>query len=277
VLRAPRNFTLTRQMIGQRQPARRTAYPAFGFASLVASLLLVFVLIVDRTGFVSTSQTASLQATQMENAVETLVVEGLAQKEAAAPEAEAMQAETPLLAEAMSEESSLPVEGLAQSLPYPEPTQEALFKAAPAETLTATPGSEEESDVSLSMIITPTEAVTTTLAWGIGGGPPAITPTLELGETLLPTATPETDSMLDLLPPVTETPPPPSEAAQMKVAPGETPLAPRGEQPAALETPSPVPSPLPARSAFLAAEIGLAVLAGLSALIFLYLYRKSRG
>jgi negative regulator of sigma E activity len=275
MLRAPRNFTLTRQMVGLRQPAHRPAYPAFGFASLVTSLLLVFVLIADRTGFVSTTQTASLQATQVEYAVQTMVVEGLAQKEAAAPEAESMQADTPLLAEALSEESSPLIEALTQSLPYPEPTQEALLKAAPTEVLTATPDSAEETDISLSMIITPTEVVTATQLWGIGGGPPAVTPTLELEATLLPTGTPEPTGILDSLPRATETVPPLSDAAQMKLASSETPLVPGVEQPATLETPSPTPSLVPIRSVFLVAEIGLAVLAVLSALIFIYLYRKS--
>ena len=61
-LRAPRNFTLTPEMVsrraGRRPAARRPAYPVFGFASLVASLLLVFVFVADRMSFANTAQTA---------------------------------------------------------------------------------------------------------------------------------------------------------------------------------------------------------------------------
>ena len=280
VLRAPRNFTLTPQMVGQRNPARRGAYPAFGYASVVASLLLVFVLLADWSGFVSSIQTASIQATEIEYAVQTMVVEGLPQKEAefpeaAAPAVEALPEEAPLRASESSEDLSAQAEDLSSILPYPGPTQEVQLKAAPAEDLTATPASVEESDISLSMIITPTEVLSATLEWGIGGGAPAITPTLELSESSLPTETPQSTSTPDTMPQATETVAPPSDAVQMKQVPSETPLAPRAEQPDVLETPSPASSPLPVRSVFLAAEIGLAVLAVLSALIFFYIYRKS--
>ncbi|HEX6304059.1 MAG TPA: hypothetical protein VFZ76_07705 [Anaerolineales bacterium] len=45
-LRAPRNYTLTPQMVPVRE-ARRHAYPILGFASALATLLLVLVLIGD--------------------------------------------------------------------------------------------------------------------------------------------------------------------------------------------------------------------------------------
>lgn len=48
LLRAPRNFTLTPEMVGQKRPAPVSrAYPFFRFASAFAAILLVFVLIGD--------------------------------------------------------------------------------------------------------------------------------------------------------------------------------------------------------------------------------------
>lgn len=45
-LRAPRNYTLTPQMVPAREERRR-AYPVFGLASAIATLLLVLVLVGD--------------------------------------------------------------------------------------------------------------------------------------------------------------------------------------------------------------------------------------
>jgi hypothetical protein len=45
-LRAPRNFTLTPEMVGMRQP-RPPAYPAFQLASVLATILFVLVMVGD--------------------------------------------------------------------------------------------------------------------------------------------------------------------------------------------------------------------------------------
>jgi anti-sigma factor RsiW len=45
-LRAPRNYTLTPEMVPERKERRR-AYPIFGFASALATVLLVLVLVGD--------------------------------------------------------------------------------------------------------------------------------------------------------------------------------------------------------------------------------------
>ncbi|MEP7133801.1 MAG: hypothetical protein ABI904_02595 [Chloroflexota bacterium] len=54
--RAPRNFTLTRQMVGQNPPLPRT-YPVFRFATALATLLFVFSFGVNTVGRQLASQT----------------------------------------------------------------------------------------------------------------------------------------------------------------------------------------------------------------------------
>jgi hypothetical protein len=49
-LRAPRNFTLTPEMVGKRQPSGARLYPAFRLASAVATLLFVAVVVGDLFG-----------------------------------------------------------------------------------------------------------------------------------------------------------------------------------------------------------------------------------
>ena len=110
MLRAPRNFTLTPQMVGMRTAASRPAYPAFGFASLLASLLLVLVFVADRMNFIGTAQTVALQnaaqSTQMEELVQTMVVEGLAAEGVTALQSEATQLKEAPMAAAQSEAGS---------------------------------------------------------------------------------------------------------------------------------------------------------------------------
>ena len=55
--RAPRNFTLTRKMVGQNPPLPR-AYPIFRFATILATLLFVFSVGLNSVGPQLTSQTA---------------------------------------------------------------------------------------------------------------------------------------------------------------------------------------------------------------------------
>jgi anti-sigma factor RsiW len=65
-MRAPRNFTLTPQMVGQRSPLRapaaRTWAPAFGFASALATFLLVLVIAGDVLGILAPSTKPVAQA-----------------------------------------------------------------------------------------------------------------------------------------------------------------------------------------------------------------------
>jgi len=46
-LKAPRNFTLTPEMVGARKPQPSRWYPAFRFASMLTSLLFVFIIVGD--------------------------------------------------------------------------------------------------------------------------------------------------------------------------------------------------------------------------------------
>jgi hypothetical protein len=46
-IKAPRNFTLTPEMVGARKPQPSRWYPAFRFASMLTSLLFVFIIVGD--------------------------------------------------------------------------------------------------------------------------------------------------------------------------------------------------------------------------------------
>ena len=66
VMRAPRNFTLTPQMVGQRskvrsRPAGRLA-PVFGFASALATFILVLVIVGDLLGILTSATKPVAQA-----------------------------------------------------------------------------------------------------------------------------------------------------------------------------------------------------------------------
>lgn len=70
-LKAPRSFTLKPHMVPQRQPRR--IYPVFQFASALASILLVLVLVgdlLDVSLFVQSPQPASVPAPEMQVLVE---------------------------------------------------------------------------------------------------------------------------------------------------------------------------------------------------------------
>lgn len=281
-LRAPRNFTLTRKMVGERAPVRRSAYPIFGFASLAASLLLVLVFVADRLNLVQTAQVSALnsavQATQMEQVVQTLVVESLAAEGVSAQEEALPEGEALLAPAEASEESMRVMESPAEesydalTLPYPEPTLLAMSEAMEEEIVPPSPDLTEEPSVSLAMtgVITETSipnvsVVTATEILGIGGGgPPPTTSTPDLSE-LQASSTPEPS------PEPTETVSMLAEPAQMKAVPSELPA----EQPTATQIPDLPPSRLPSRTLITVVEIILALVAGGSALVFIYLYRKS--
>ncbi|MCU0484699.1 MAG: hypothetical protein MUC85_01185 [Anaerolineales bacterium] len=53
--RSPRNFTLTPEMAGQRQRKPARLYPVMGFASALASLLFVLMVLGDFLGFIPTN------------------------------------------------------------------------------------------------------------------------------------------------------------------------------------------------------------------------------
>lgn len=318
-LRAPRNFTLKAEMVGLRTAPRRSSYPAFGYASVAATLLLVLVFVADRASFVNTTQITALQSaaqsTQMEEIVETMVVESLSAEGISATDAEVMlEMEAPMMA-AEAQDSSLagesaPVDELEPtSEVYPEPTESSAteteaqttpppsMKIVPEASATSS-ASMQESTGLLPAIPTATPTPTPfmingTEVIGVGGGladTPYLTetPTPEYSETPTASPTPSPTCTFTITPSPTELP-----------APSDTPLPPEPSAPAemllkqqvASETPQPPASlaeqmqderPIqrveqgqPARSWFLAIEIVLGLLAAGSGLIFLYLYRKS--
>lgn len=309
LVRAPRNFTLTPEMVNRRIAPRRPAYPVFGFASLVASLLLVLVFVADRMSFINTAQTAALQsaaqATRMEEMVQTMVVESLAAQGSTAPEA-MLEMEVPMAASgeqsSRAEDSALeqPVESL--SMTYPGPSVELYAESEMAatepvaskmieETPTASSDMQEPADLSPQITATPTPTPTPfmvdgTEVMGVGGGAPdtprqTYTPsptpsqTPEPSPTPSPTCTLEPTSLPTDIPVPSDTPLPTDTAA---------PLAEALEmQLPASETPLPTTSLesqvrggyQPSRILFLALEIVLGLLAAGSAIIFFYLYRKS--
>ncbi len=96
--KAPRNFTLTRKMVGQNPPLPRT-YPAFRLATVVATLLFFFSFGVN---FVSTQMATPVQFGMGGGGAEPYAVEE------AAPQAAAPAEEPPLaLAPAQPTENAL--------------------------------------------------------------------------------------------------------------------------------------------------------------------------
>jgi hypothetical protein len=165
-LRAPRNFTLTREMAGKRSGA--PAYPVLGLASALASLLFIFLLVGDLF-----SQRAALAPSQMTNALQA----EMAQSEAVSPqpsgtldEAEATQA--------MELNEAAPMAApLAAPLAITEAPLETQLPAAAAKVMAPPPTS---GDAAASP---PAEA---TLA--------AILPPAKQAAQLAPTASPVQDS-----------------------------------------------------------------------------------
>jgi hypothetical protein len=285
-LRAPRNFTLTPEMAGVHPAKRRQAYPAFGIASLVATLLLALVFFADRTSFFNTAQTAALQSaaesTQMEQLVQTMVVERLATEGVAAPQAEAMQEEAaPLAAAAEGENANrgfeATPEGMAESLMLPQPestlellaesgaisTEQPSAKNPPQETIPSSADMQLPTELATATpTATPTPwLINGTEVQGIGGGAPDTprqthTPTPEPSATPEPTATPRPSETPEPSPTPSDTPlpsdtaSPAAEDAQMSLpAASETPvpLALQADQPTGEQPVAPVEQPAPSR------------------------------
>lgn len=181
-LRAPRNFTLTPQMAGQRatvraRPALRLA-PAFGFASALATFILIVVVISDVLGILTPASKPVAQApgypsvlsqqATAPNGLEATAAPSLAQAPAAPQTTEA-----PLSAQEAAvapQETAAP--GLAaQALAAPEtpaetaPVQPKVGVVAPSQPAETTPG--------LSETLTNTITITASIATGMGGGPGA--------------------------------------------------------------------------------------------------------
>jgi hypothetical protein len=137
-MRAPRNYFVTAEMVGQKETVSR-AFPVLRFASALASVLFILLflgdLLVPRTGLMISSKTVQVAETIME-AAEPPVSEA-PQIESQLPEAQADQAMEMIPAEAEA------------AAPFPEPTPgQPTEPAAGLERLLATgvPAPEEESE-----------------------------------------------------------------------------------------------------------------------------------
>ena len=127
-MRAPRNYFVTAEMVGQKETGSR-AFPILRFASALASVLFILIflgdMLVPRAGLMTSSKTIQVAETIMEAAVPP--VTEAPQIESQLPEAQADQAM-----------EMAPVEGEAAA-PLPEPSQgQASEPAAEMERLLAT-------------------------------------------------------------------------------------------------------------------------------------------
>ena len=191
-MRAPRNFTLTPQMVGQRSPLRsRPAMrlaPAFGFASALATFLLVLVIAGDFLGILtpSTQPVAQAPTLNAEVAVQPAATAGaeerITSKEAAPSELDqsgvAAAEEAPMLA---APQANQMITGTADLLPT----------VAAGETFALAEGTSGPDEL-LTQTVIAAEAMTETLsakqasemgagmASGMGGDVAT-----EMGESLL--------------------------------------------------------------------------------------------
>ena len=110
--KAPRNFTLTRQMVGQRPPMPR-AYPAFRFVTTLATLLLFFTVGLNFFAPQLASQAPAFGQGGGGGDSETFAAEPAPATEAAATEAPAAEA---------PEESAATEEPSVQLVPAPTNT-----------------------------------------------------------------------------------------------------------------------------------------------------------
>lgn len=138
--RAPRNFTLTPAMVGERKP--RSApwaglFPVLSFTSAIAALALMVILTLQ-LGPASTPQTVAMQPPQAETQMETSRQMPAAEELPAAEEPAA--AEAPAAEEAAAASEAPAAEAPAPKAPVEAPPTESaeLFSAQPAPTETQT-------------------------------------------------------------------------------------------------------------------------------------------
>jgi hypothetical protein len=199
--RAPRNFTLTPEMAGVRSAPRRT-YPALGWASALASILLVLVLVGDFLSFSSLTSGGMIReqdapVVAMQQPGEVIITQEVSLKEAA-PEGALESAVTSPTEAAAEADGNASMAG-----PSPEPTLELLIMATPylTEELAlgylegAYPPPSEITSISGTSLITPTQPMDATQG--------------REGSGATATATPEplpTEMPLAIQPPPTDTP-----------------------------------------------------------------------
>ena len=176
-MRAPRNFTLTPQMVGQRSPLRarpaaRLA-PVFGFASALATFLLILVVAGDFLGILapSTKPVAQAPGVIAEVAVEPMatavVEERIASKEAAP--SEPLQPDTAAAEDTamlQAPQAAIMITGTAGM----SPTAEAGESAEPFALVEETPVPDEILTETLIVSEAMTETISAKQASGMGGG-----------------------------------------------------------------------------------------------------------
>lgn len=237
--RAPRNFTLTPAMVGvkSRQPTR--LYPLMGFASALASLLFVLMVLGDFLGFIPSYLPRSSEPSAIQEDAPVALL--LTEDSPLAPDAQ-MKSAPAEESVAMSAESSLN-DDTSRLAPTEEEGMFSLQMPSPKELV---PSESAES--------TPMELYDAAAGTGMGGG--IETDTLLISpETLTPTTTGETYNALlgieasALITPTatpTFTPTPmPTETPLPTVVPVLVPTA--------TSTPTPMPTETP-----LAAQLALA-------------------
>ena len=233
--RAPRNFTLTPEMAGQRQRKPVRLYPVMGFASALASLLFVLMVLGDFLGFIPVNPGGNNPALVQEAAPvafappEPMLEDGAQMKSAESMDeaGAALEAETSLTDEALLQ---TPVEDevLTLLMEAPEsstPTEEAveLLRKSPAETeqpLGVGGATFTETPVEVAAATQTSEAPYSILGFYV-----TTTPTATCTPTPMPTETP----VWTPVPPATATSTPtpmPTEttSAAMKVLVEEPPL-----------------------------------------------------
>lgn len=217
----PRNFTLTPAMAGYRQQKSTRLYPVLGFASALASILFVLVVLGDFLGYVPSAPRVSESA-----AVQEAAPLAMAPQEATADDEAQMRSAAP------PEESVAVLEADAMV------TDEVMLKSVVVE--------EDVSSLQMTIpdSITPTETIelaqaeaetsVAEQAFGTGGG--IYSDTLEMPMQVFvptqPAELPETSSRMEEGPTPTCTPTP---------MPTETPLP--TEIPVSTATPTPTPMP----------------------------------
>jgi len=125
--KAPRNFTLTRKMVGQNPPLPRT-YPIFRLATVVATLLFFFSIGINSFG------------TQM--ASQNLAYYGIGGGSGGGGDSESLQADAPAMESAV-EEPAAPPPAAAAATEDPVMTEE---PAASSDVYASTPAADQPTD-----------------------------------------------------------------------------------------------------------------------------------
>ena len=171
-LRAPRNFTLTPQMVGQsvawRPRAASRLAPVFGFASALAAFLLILVVVGDLLGFLAPSTGTVALAPQRASITTQAPLLGQAPRQTIAATVEAPAASSML--GGASQPTSTPetnesVQGFTQQ------SDQAITATVPiTPALGATLYNQAEETPAFTDTLTAPISATTKLGVGLGGG-----------------------------------------------------------------------------------------------------------